>query len=723
MGWLLKQASFTLGWLLCGPVIPAIAIPNGVTPPSSPRTPLTNAKPPRLEGTGPQKVEQELKAANQTSEPASRQTQALKSNTQFSTRAADLSIQPLSITESLSTSTELETPNLAEDSGSKGAVSLSPLERPMTRLFGFETATPLKQGELVIHGGLTSFNNPNSPQVLFGGGSDRTNRSNDVQAGLDYGVTDTVQLSLGVAGKDDTVFSNLIANQTSLQFLYSAIPVQAKWQVYKQDRLSAAAVVGAEFPGQFLVVAPNDALLPNIENLSDNSSARKIVFSSDPRGLGPGTTGFVAEDDSIVFSVGAPVSYQLTDQLRLHFNPQLSFFPSSIPVVGTQGNMTPLTQGNLGFDGDRLNYYGTLFGLGLGFDYTFSSFLQFAADITPVVAGRNSAGSGGDSSLFVTRPVWNAGLRIGPNSRTGLSLYATNRFGPLTASPSNLLAQAGGDIGFGIDFTYLPDLTGSYEINIRDTYPKAHAFLSPLSGFPSATLPINSVIYQLGYGSRDQVTANIRIGILDDLELALNRSSLDTPEVPVETSLFGRLSLLPDDGRTNLTAALGAGAIYTETRNISQNAGFSVYADLPVTLQVADSKLSFSATPKILIPQFVNVDPIFGITLGATWNITEQTQLIGQYTPILAGDNQIQRIRSPSQELGLQGSTGLYRIGIRQLFPAGNSLYAVDAYFGNSAGDYGLQGISTLADGGTQVGIRFNILNGVPVTNSKTASY
>jgi len=582
----------------------------------------------------------------------------------------------------------------------------------MTRLFGFETATPLQQEELVIHGGINSFNNPNSPQLLFGGGNELNNRSNDVQGGIDYGITDTVQLSLGVAGKDDTVFSNLVADQTSLQFLYSAIPLQAKWQVYKQDHLSAAAVVGAEFPGQFLVVAPNDALQANIENLSSSSNARKVVFSSDPRGLIAGSTGFVAEDDSIAFSVAVPVSYQLTDQLRLHFNPQLSFFPDSIPVVGGQGNVASLAEANLGFDDGRLDYYGTILGFGFGFDYRFSSFLQFAADVTPVIAGRNSGGSG-DDSLFVARPVWNVGLRFAPNSRTGVSLYATNRFGPLTASPSNLLAQAGRDIGFGLDFTYLPDLTGDYEINVRNTYPEGQAFLSPLAGFPSATLPINSVIYQLGYGSRDQVAANIRIGILDDLELALNRTSLETPEVPVETSLFGRLALLPDNGSTNLTAALGVGAAYTETKNISEDAGFSVYADLPVTLKVL-KRLSFSATPKILIPQFVNLDPTFAITLGATWNVAERTQLIGQYTPILTGDNQIQSPRLPALELGLQGRTAIYRVGIRQLFPTGNSLYAVDVYFGNSAGDYGLQGISVLPDGGTRFGIRFTTLNGVP---------
>jgi len=638
-----------------------------------------------------------------------------KSDAQVSTRAADLSSEPPDSSISLpKPPARWEVFEFTEASEAEEADSrLSPLERPMTRLFGFETATPLQQGELVIHGGLTSFNNPNSPQVLFGGGNELNNRSNDVQGGIDYGITDTVQLSLGVAGKDDTVFSNLVADQTSLQFLYSAIPLQAKWQVYKQDRLSAAAVVGAEFPNQFLVVAPNDALKANIEDLSSSSNARKIVFSSDPRGLVAGSTGFVAEDDSIAFSVAVPVSYQLTDRLRLHFNPQLSFFPDSIPVVGTQGNVAPLTQGNLGFDGDRLDYYGTILGFGFGFDYRFSSFLQFAADVTPVIAGHNSGGSG-DDSLFVARPVWNAGLRFAPNSRTGVSLYATNRFGPLTASPSNLLAQAGGDIGFGLDFTYLPDLTGDYEINVRDTYPEGQAFLSPLAGFPSATLPINSVIYQLGYGSRDQVAANIRIGILDDLELALNRTSLETPEVPVETSLFGRLALLPDNGGTNLTAALGVGAAYTETRNISEDAGFSVYADLPVTLKVLNSRLSVSATPKILIPQFVNLDPTFAITLGATWNVAERTQLIGQYTPILTGDNQIQSPRLPALELGLQGRTAIYRVGIRQLFPTGNSLYAVDIYFGNSAGDYGLQGISALPDGGTQFGIRFNTLNGVP---------
>lgn len=703
--WMIGTLSL-LWW--CSAIVPAIAIPNGVTSPSSPTTPSTNEKPPHLKGTGLQEVEQEPKAANQTSEPASRQTQALKFNTQFSTRAADLSIQPLGITESLPASTKLETPNLAEDAGIKEADSRSPLERPMTRLFGFETANPLRQGELVLQAGAISFNNPNDFREVLGLDE---NRSNDAFVGIDYGITDTLQFSLGLAGKDDTRFSDVVREQSALQFIYGIIPAQVKWQAYSDERLKVAVVGGAEFP------APFGPLF--------FTGGRRVTFSTPSNPLDPNRNEFRAEDDSVYFSLAVPVSYQLTKQASFHLNPQVSFFPDSIPASQTRGNPGPLLDADVGFNGNQLDYYGTVAGLGFGFNYSFNSRVQFAADITPILSGANSAGNDSENSLFIARPVWNVGFRFAPNSRVGTSLYLSNRFGPTAAAPSNLLAQPGGDFGVGLDFTYLPDLTGNYRIEKRTTYPKPQAYLPQPIGFPSATLPINSTLYQLAFGSNARINPTVRIGLLDDLELALNFSyANNTEEIPIEVSAFGRLALVPDKGR-DFSAAVDFGLtrIDATNRDLDINT-FFLYADLPLTYRLQNSGLSFSLTPKLVVPaQFQQLDNIFGLTLGASWNLTSNTQLMAQLTPILLGDNQLQDLRLPGQEIGLNGKTALYNLGIRQAFPAGNSLYAVDLYFGNSVGDYGFQSISALPDGGTQVGIRLSILNGVPVTDSKTASY
>lgn len=605
-------------------------------------------------------------------------------------------------TVSASSSPELlaqEPPVLTEpDAEAADTTQTSPLERSPVRLFGFETANTLEQGELMLQTGGTSFNNPNDFRAVTVGDD---NRSNDAFVRADYGITDRLQFTLGLAGKDDTRFSDLIDDSTSLQFTYGIIPAQLKWQFYQEERLQAAAVVGAE------IAAPFGPLFFQAD--------REITFTTSSSSLDPGRDEFIATDDSIYLSLALPVSYQVNPRFNLHLNPQVSFFPGRIPARRSLGELGPLLDADVGFDGDSLDYYGTVFGVGLGASYRLTPHIQLAADVTPILTGRNMAGSGGDDSLFVTRPVWNAGVSFVPNSRLGINLYATNRFGPVSSSASNLLAQPGGDWGVGLDFTYLPDVTGSYAIEKRETYPEPSAFLSPLQGFPATLLPIDSILYQLALGSNLRLNPTVRIGLLDDFELAVNFSYADaTEELPIEGSIFGRLALLRDDNRA-FSAAITAGLIRGEATNRSLDLNtFFLYADLPVMYRLPGLGLSFNATPKVVIPaQFQGLDNLLGISLGTTWNLARNTQLLAQVTPILLGNNQLEDA-GVARQIALEGKTPLYSVGIRQLFPTGNSLYAVELFVSNAVGNYGLQGLMALPDGDVQVGARFSILNGVP---------
>jgi hypothetical protein len=62
----------------------------------------------------------------------------------------------------------------------------------------------------------------------------------------------------------------------------------------------------------------------------------------------------------------------------------------------------------------------------------------------------------------------------------------------------------------------------------------------------------------------------------------------------------------------------------------------------------------------------------------------------------------------------MSGSTPVYNLGIRQLFPNGNSTYGVELYYTNGAGSTGYQSVSALPNGDSQFGIRFSLLNGTP---------
>jgi hypothetical protein len=567
----------------------------------------------------------------------------------------------------------------------------SPVKDSPFRLFGWETAKPIGQDNLLLQFGGTSFNNPYD----FRGGTGRqVNRSNDAALDLVYGLGKDGQIGVSLAGKDDTIFSNLVRPNSQLQLINNSIPVQAKWRFYDQSRLQGAIVAGAEFPAPFssLFFRPQ----------------RSIEYSQTAAG-GVGVDRILAPNNSVVWGVGLPISYQATDKLSLHLNPRLSIFPSKLAVSQIEGDPNALRNAGIGFDGQGLNYYGTVAGVGVGASYSLTPSLQLSADFTQILAGKNTIEQANNGSLLGTRPVWNAGLQYAPNSHTALSLYATNRFSPTSASPTNLLAQPGGDYGVGLNVTYLPDFGGTLTNESRTDYPDKSAFWNSPTGFPSTTVPGSSILYQLGIASQSQINPSIRWGLADDFEVAITHNNGNRREMPIETGLFGRWGLLADRGQSGINGGLGLGLVRVDGADLQL--GYSLYGEAPISYRLPGNSLTLHATPKLIIPaQFQGVPRVLALALGATWKASENTQVFGGISPSLIGANQL----VAGNTLAMSGSTPVYNLGIRQLFPSGNSTYGVELYYTNGAGSTGYQSVSALPNGDSQFGIRFSLLNGTP---------
>jgi hypothetical protein len=571
------------------------------------------------------------------------------------------------------------TPNVVPSS----ILPRSPIQDASYGLQGFETATPIGKDRLFLQFGGASFNNPND---FRGPGS---NRSNDAHLDFVYGISKDVQLSVALSGKDDTIFQGLVNGGSRLQILSNTIPVQAKWRFHDGDRLQASAIVGFEAPSPFAALFFRQG---------------KQVSYRAANGL----DSITAQDNSIVLGLGLPISYQATDNLRLHLNPRVGFFPSQLSITSSQGNLATIQNDGIGFDGSALKYYGTVFGVGLGASYALSPRLQVAADFTPILAGNNSFDRANGSSALTARPVWNVGLQYAPNNRSALGLYATNRYGSSSSGPSNLLVQPGGDWAVGMNVSYLQGSTPEADVK-RDSYPMAAAFWGGSASYPSATLPEGSILYQVGLGSSGQFNPVIRYGVMDDLELAIAHNNTSRTEMAIGTSILGRWGLLPDRGQAGISGALGLGLVRIDGPGLEL--GYSIYAETPLSYRLPGGKLSFSATPKLIIPaQFQGVPRTLAVSLGADFQVSNNTQIFGSVTPSLIGANQL----VAGKALAFQGSTPVYNIGVRQLFPSGNSTYGVELYYGNGAGSTDYQSTSALPGGDTQFGVRFSVLNGTP---------
>jgi hypothetical protein len=567
----------------------------------------------------------------------------------------------------------------------------NPLQDTGYGLFGSQTATPIGRDRLLIEFGGSSFNNPNDFRDVLRG---TPNRSNDAHLDVVYGISKDLQLSVALSGKDDTIFANLVRTPSQLQIINNVIPIEAKWRFLDRDRLQVAAVAGVE------VANPFSALF---------FRANKSVAYSQTPAAGTVRDSILAEDPSVVFGLGFPASYQATDKLRLHVNPRVSFFPSQLAVTSTTGNPTAIRNAGIGFDGRNLNYYGTVVGVGLGASYLLSPNFQIAADVTPIISGRNAIDSANGNSFLTSKVVWNAGLQYTPNNRTALNLYATNRYSATSASPSNLLVQPGGDWAAGFSVSYLQGNICDRVDEKRSSYPNPGAFFASAGGYPSTTLPGGSILYQVGVGGRGQVNPTIRYGLMDDVEFVISHNNTNRREMPIETSVMGRWGLFPDQGQSGFSGALGLGLVRIDGPNLQL--GYSLYAETPISYRLPGGKLSLHATPKLLIPaEFQGVPRSLGMAVGANYQVANNTQLFGSIGANVLGANQL----VAGKTLAFAGNTPVYNVGVRQLFPSGNSTYGVELYYGNGAGSTGYQAMSALPGGDSQFGIRLSLLNGTP---------
>ncbi len=193
------------------------------------------------------------------------------------------------------------------------------------------------------------------------------------------------------------------------------------------------------------------------------------------------------------------------------------------------------------------------------------------------------------------------------------------------------------------------------------------------------------------------------------------QSSFDRPgrqALAIEGGLLGRLAVFPDRGQKGLVAALGAGLLAYQ--NADEATTVALYGDFPMKFRSRNEQaIEWSLTPKLVIPTQASGDEnLSAVTVGANWSLSERTQVFGEYTPILEGGNQLS-----NQAVGgafKPEKSSLFSLGVRQMIPTDNSLYALDLYWSNAAGNSGLQGLAALPDGESQIGIRFTALNGIP---------
>ncbi|MBB4123367.1 hypothetical protein [Martelella radicis] len=205
-------------------------------------------------------------------------------------------------------------------------------------------------------------------------------------------------------------------------------------------------------------------------------------------------------------SLQLPISLTVTDSLRFHVTPGVSFLPDSI-------NGQP--------------YYGTVPYIGAGLTWQPVTGLQsYATVMLPYGTDGNTLSS---SAGLETTPVWMAGVKLAITPKAAVDLFATNGWGMTPATSIIALPPSSDDIAYGVRLSYTPFVGEA----TRDVYFDSYRvdMLSPVTelelqeqigGITLAsadTLSPGRILVEAGMGNRGFGDVHLAFSPDQDLQL------------------------------------------------------------------------------------------------------------------------------------------------------------------------------------------------------------
>ena len=506
-------------------------------------------------------------------------------------------------------------------------LSLTPLQLPPTQLINLETANVLPQGSILTTYGVHIFS-----KGQYGGGTGLQTYNISIEGG----ITDELQLGLDWVLFDDTLGEQINGGIPDLG-LMSFAP-KFKYQFLKEEDFSFAvsgSLEIAKFTGSYGLYTPND--------------------------LQHTTT-------ILVGTLQFPFTYNVTSRLQWHLVPGAIFFPNTINNGG--------------------NFYGSLFNIGTGFNYSPLDRLMLFADVNfPIGSGGNAVNNQGE---IFTKPVWAAGLTFLQSPTVGVDFYATNALGATPATQVLAFIPNGGQVAAGVNIRYTPDIGQNYPSSFRQGPPRAlsvrdrQLLFNGINLSTAETLPAGMASIQGGSG--DLSSFQLSYGMSDDAQLQIVGQQLSNSNTILNErfQLGGvvKLRFLSQTYGDPLSLSLIGGF----EEGTSEDAVGLFTAELAFLYQLSP-QFAVTFNPKVA---FFGSDDILGTGFGLNFQPFTGVQLIGEVTPILTGNNR----------------QTIWSTAFRYIHPEWNA--GIDLYATNGAGTYGIGGLIPQADNHVNVG--FNLL-------------
>lgn len=455
---------------------------------------------------------------------------------------------------------------------------------PLLKLGQLPTASLIGDAQLQLIIGQVS---PFSPGA--GGGTGLQNYSGDIV----FGLTDSWQITGFYTQADDP--------------LYAPIPTRKNQPENRWDSAGAALrwKVGQSGPVSF-------ALEGALESFSVKSGGTNSVGSSATScNIFNSNCTTAVENNNLVGSISAPISWQASKQLQFSLTPGVTFLPSS--------------QGNSNGSGQ---FYGTNLFLGAGASYRPTSRVEFfGSALLPLGPGNNSFNS---DLTYSKVPVFSGGMRYSINPRIALEGSLTNGYGA-TPSTAILALPSSNQILYAGRLIYTPTRPDAPQV--QRTSSDERLSFGGLSVANANLIAAGTSRLRASFDSRGNLSTRYDVGLSDEFSFDLEVGQLSTGSKP--SSSFAATYMTP--GNATVRGA-GTALFFSQPRGdaissaLRMSYGRVLGVSQPgyqfvewINTYQASKTLSFNLNPKLA---WSGSQTPYGVGLSANWQLNSWLSVI-----------------------------------------------------------------------------------------------
>jgi len=410
---------------------------------------------------------------------------------------------------------------------------------------------------------------------------------------IEVGLAENLQLSAFYTQTDDPLYARIPSRPVQPENRWDSTGAALRWKVGQAGAVSFALEGSLE---SFYVKSGGT-------NSVGSSSTSCNIFNSN--------CNTPVENNNLVGSISAPMSWQASKHWQFSLTPGVTFLPAS------QGDANGSSQ-----------FYGTNVFLGAGVAYRPISKIQFfGSALLPLGPGNNSFNS---DLTYSKVPIFSGGMRYNLNPRIALEGSLTNGYGA-TPSTAILALPSSNQILYAGRLVYTPTRPDAPEV--KRTSADERLSFGGLSVANANLIAAGTSRLRASFDSRGNLSTRYDVGFSDEFSFDLEVGQLATGSNP--SSSFANTYMTP--GNPTVRGA-GTALFFSQPRGDAISSALRIsfgrvlgesrpgynFVEWINTYQVSKA-LSFNLNPKLALS---GSDAPYAVGLSANWQLNSWLSVI-----------------------------------------------------------------------------------------------